>query len=207
MAAAPAEASSTCGRAAYAYAGVYQPHPGHGIAATLTALAAPQVAAGHVAGWVGVGGPNAGPNGEAAWIQVGYSGFQGGRSELYYEVTRPGAGTRYFEVDREVLVGETHRVAVAEVRGRPGRWRVWVDGRPASRAVRLPGSHGRWQPMAMGESWNGGTSACNAFSYRFARVRVAARPGVWRRLSERRKLEDPGYRVVSLERAFVSRAA
>ena len=160
-----------------------------------------------MAGWVGVGGPNAGPNGEAEWIQVGYSGFQGGRSQLYYEVARPGADPRYFEVDHEVVVGETHRVAVAEVRGRPSWWRVWVDGRPVSRPVRLPGSHGAWAPMAMGESWNAGTATCNGFSYRFALVRVAARPGVWRRLAEPRKLEDAGYRVVALARAFVSRTA
>ena len=196
------------GRGAYAYAGVYQPRAAHGVAATLTALSVPRVDSGHVAGWVGVGGPGAGPRGEDEWIQVGYSGFPGGESKLYYEVTRPRSGTRYFEVDARVEVGERHRVAVLEMRRRHNWWRVWIDGRAASAPVHLPGSHRAWQPMAIGESWNGGTQGCNGFSYRFGRVMAAARPGGgWRPFAERRKLEEPGYRVVTLARSFIARGS
>jgi hypothetical protein len=197
--AAPASASLWCDgeSESYSYAGVIELRRAHGVAATLTALSVPRVQWGHVAGWVGVGGPNAGPNGEAEWIQVGYSGFYGGESKLYYEVTRPGASPRYHEVDATVTVGESHRVAVAEMRRRPNWWRVWVDRRPVSDPVYLPGSHGAWQPMAMGESWNGGQPACNSFSYRFGRVRVARRPGgAWRGIIDAYELEDRGYQVV-----------
>jgi hypothetical protein len=208
--AAPSSAALWCDgeSESYAYAGVVDLRRAHGVAATLTALSAPAVQWGHVAGWVGVGGTNAGPNGEAEWIQVGYSGFYGGESKLYYEVTRPGHGTRYHEVDSTVRVGEPHRVAVVEMARRANWWRVWVDRRPVSDPVYLPGSHGAWQPMAMGESWNGGQPACNSFSYRFARVRVARRPGgVWRRPAGTYELEDRGYVVVGPSgSAFIARA-
>ena len=181
----------------YSYAGVINLQRAHGVAATLTALSSPRVEWGHVAGWVGVGGTNAGPNGEAEWIQVGYSGFYGGESKLYFEITRPGVGPRYHEVDSHVAVGESHRVAVLEMARRPNWWRVWVDRVPVSAPVYLPGSHGAWQPMAMGESWNAGKPACNSFSYRFGRVVVARRPGgTWRPLTETYELEDRGYQVV-----------
>jgi hypothetical protein len=208
--AAPAPAALWCDgeSESYAYAGVVDLRRAHGVAATLTALSAPRVQWGHVAGWVGVGGTNAGPNGEAEWIQVGYSGFYGGESKLYYEVTRPGSAPRYHEVDAAVGVGERHRVAVAEMARRPNWWRVWVDRRPVSDPVYLPGSHGAWQPMAIGESWNGGQAACNTFSYRFSRVKVARRAGgTWRRPADVHELEDRGYRVVRPSAAsFVAQA-
>ncbi len=192
----------------YAYAGVVNLRRAHGVAATVTALSAPRVQWGHVAGWVGVGGTNAGPNGEAEWIQVGYSGFSGGESKLYYEVARPGSSPRYHEVDATVAVGERHRVAVVEMARRPNWWRVWVDRRAVSEPIYLPGSHGAWQPMAIGESWNAGQPACNSFSYRFGRVKVATRPGgSWRRPAVY-ELEDRGYRVVRPSAAsFIAQAS
>jgi hypothetical protein len=192
----------------YSYAGVIELRRAHGIVATVTALSAPRVEWGHVAGWVGVGGPNAGPNGEAEWIQVGYSGFYGGESKLYYEVARPGSAPRYHEVDATVSIGERHRVAVAEIRRRPNWWRVWVDGRAVSDPVYLPGSHGAWQPMAIGETWNAGRPTCNSFTYRFDRVKVAGRAGrAWRRPVDVYELEDRGYRVVRPSAAsFIAQA-
>ena len=61
---------------------------------------------------------------------------------------------------------------------RPNVWRVWLNGNPASQPIYLPGSHGRWAPMATAESWDGGTAgSCNGFLYRFHRVSIARVPG------------------------------
>ena len=64
-------------------------------------------------------------------------------------------------------------------------WRVWVNGSPASQPIYLPGSHGRWAPIATAESWDGGTGGtCNGFLYRFHRVSIARVPGGgWRQLA------------------------
>src|SRR5207245_10002938 len=65
-----------CGTSAgYSYAGVASPSPAFGITASVTPVGAFDVLAGHVAGWVGVGGPRKGPNGSDEWLQVGFSGF------------------------------------------------------------------------------------------------------------------------------------
>ena len=55
--------SGTHGSAGYAYAGLQSKRVGSGVRATITALRPPAVAAGHAAGWIGIGGPGAGPNG------------------------------------------------------------------------------------------------------------------------------------------------
>ena len=199
--------SATCGDADYSYAGVVDARRAHGIGATLTALSTPHVQSGHVGAWVGVGGVGAGPNGETEWIQVGLSAFPGGGNRLYFEIARPGSAPRYFEVDPDVALGERRRVAVLETRRRRAWWRVWVDGEPVSKPVYLPGSHRAWQPMAMAESWNGGTRACNGFRYRFARVATSVRPGgTWRPLDVGYRLEDPGYVVQAEREGFVARA-
>ena len=70
--AAPSGAPATsCTSKPYAYAGLASNATAQGIKATVTTLAAAQVPDGHVAGWIGVGGPNAGPNGQAEWLQAG----------------------------------------------------------------------------------------------------------------------------------------
>ena len=66
---------SACGAQDYAYAGLQSAGKAHGIAATITALTTPTVDDGHVAGWIGVGGVDAGPGGAAEWLQVGYASF------------------------------------------------------------------------------------------------------------------------------------
>ena len=77
--------------------------------------------------------------------------------------------------------GSDTRVAVLELAGRPGWWRIWVDGQPVTRPVRMRGSSGRWAPIATAESWNAGTPACNAFGFRFERVSVSyGGGGSWR---------------------------
>ena len=176
LAAAPS--ALACGSAGYSYAGISSRTSVYGVGATLTSLAAPAVQNGHVAGWVGVGGPGLGPNGSTEWIQVGYSGFPGLRvGSLYYEVTLPGKGPTYHEVSSHIHPGERHRVAVLEVAHHLNWWRVWVDGHAVSRAYHLPGSHGAWRGIATAESWGGGMRACNLYSYRFNRVAVAHHPG------------------------------
>ena len=79
----------------YSYAGIGAPTRGYGISALISPLDAFDVLNGHVAGWVGVGGPGEGPNGSNEWIQVGYAGFPSiTGSDIYYEVAQPGHATR-----------------------------------------------------------------------------------------------------------------
>src|SRR5262245_37392201 len=92
-----AEAGSACGPAGYAYAGIQPGQAGYGVSVRLTSLAQPVVQSGHVAGWVGVGGPGQGPGGSDLWLQVGLNGLPGTTNKLYYEVMRPGVGQTYAE--------------------------------------------------------------------------------------------------------------
>src|ERR671934_1247884 len=110
----------SCATHAYSYAGFAAAEPASGVAASVSALASPQVLKGHVAAWVGVGGPGAGPDGSDEWLQAGLSSFSGGTARLYYELALPNAQPRYVEGESSVSPGETHRLAVLEVRGRPG---------------------------------------------------------------------------------------
>jgi hypothetical protein len=203
----PATAGSACGQAGYSYAGFQAVSPAHGVRADLVALGSPQVESGHVAAWVGVGGPGQGAGGSDAWIQVGLASFQGNESRLYFEINRPGAGPRYTEVLSHVAPGSRHRVSVLEVFRHPGWWRVWVDGAAVSQSVFLPGSSGRWRPIATAETWDGGRRVCNLFSYRFGRVSVAGPGGAWRRFQSGYRFQDPGYRVLGSSRhGFLARA-
>ena len=67
--AAPAPLSPTCSAGGYAYAGLIGAMPVTAIASTVTSAVAPRVGIGHVAGWVGVGGPKEGPGGTHEWLQ------------------------------------------------------------------------------------------------------------------------------------------
>ena len=96
-----------------------------------------------------------------------------------------------------------------EQHGRAGWWRVWLDGRAASKPIYLPGSHGRWTPMATAESWTPGRATCNAYSFRFRRVSIAPTAGSrWQRLRDHYTFSDAGYRVVRRsDAAFVAMTA
>jgi hypothetical protein len=191
-----ADAAGVCAAPAYGYAGVQASRPAHGIRATVVALAGPEVADGHVAAWVGVGGPGLAPGGEDAWIQVGLSALPDGATRLYFEVNRPGTGPRYTELQRGVRVGVRYRVAVLEVSARPEWWRVWVNGVVVSPPVHLPGSSGRWLPIATAETWDAGGSPCNRFAYRFEHIAVlSSLGGPWARLRTAHRFADAGYRV------------
>ena len=163
----------------YSYAGVAAPAKAFGISASVTPMGGFDVMAGHVAGWVGVGGPGKGPHGSDEWLQVGFSGFPSlTGSDLYYELTLPNGRPAYHQIAANLPFGQPARFAVLEIRSKHDWWRVWVNGKPATAPIHLPGSHGRWAPIATAESWDGGTDgACNGFLYRFHRVSIARVPG------------------------------
>jgi hypothetical protein len=186
-----------CGVSAYSYAGLRSDVRAHGVAATLVPVRTPTVYDGHVGGWVGVGGTMGGPGGVAEWIQVGLASFSDSRtSHMYYEVTVAGKSPRYVELDPDVRPGSKHRVAVLETAGRKSWWRVWVDGRPVSPPIHLPGSHGAWYPQAVAENFAGSSGACNAYTYRFADLMLAqASGGNWQPLRVGSVYEDRGYKV------------
>jgi len=195
-----------CGNAmgdnGYAYAGHQANYRGHGVRATLTLIREPSVAAGHVAGWVGVGGPGQGANGEDAWIQAGVASMPGMDPFVYAEITREGLDPEFLLIEQGVPVGRSHRLAVLEMSGRPGWWRVWVDGQVATEPVRLRQSSGQWAPIATAESWNGGEAACNAFSFRFERVSVSyGGGGSWRPFVTGHQFLDGGYKLRDLASA------
>src|SRR5829696_8284023 len=196
----PPEASALepCGKAGYSYAGFRSANRAHGVRATLVALAAPKVSDGHVAAWVGVGGAGEGPNGSDQWLQVGLAAFNGTASRLYFEVTTGGAAPRYHEIDSEVAPGEHSRVAVLEMSRRPNWWRVWVNGKAVSAPIHMPGSSGRFHPIATAETWDGGVRGCNRFSYRFGNLGVASsRGGCWTSFVRAQRFLDSGYRVTT----------
>ena len=165
----------------YSYAGHQAAYRGHGVRATIVLTREPSVEAGHVAGWVGVGGPGQGANGGDAWIQAGIASMPGLEPFVYAEITREGRDPQFVLIEEGVPVGRSHRLAVLEMSGRPGWWRVWVDGQPATEPIRFRGSSGRWAPIATAESWNAGTPRCNSFGFQFERVSVSyGGGGSWR---------------------------
>ena len=204
LVAAPAEAGDAsatgCGVQAFSYAGVQADNKANGISATLSTTAPPSVADGHVGGWVGLGGTSAGPGGVSEWIQTGLAAFPSDQtSQMYYEVTVAGGDPRYVELDSSVGAGVSHHFSVLEIANRKSWWRVWVDGKPVSPPIHLPGSDNAWYPQAVAENWNGGTGACNSYSYRFADVTLAGGAGgTWRPLEKSYIFQDAGYHVVPI---------
>lgn len=199
-------AAKGCGPRGYSYAGLQSPRNAFGVAGTLSATVSPLVQRGHVAGWVGVGAPGEGPRGTDEWLQVGLNTIAGNSARLYYEIARP-TGIRYVELASDVPPGRSYHVAVLETARHANAWRVWVDGRPASRPIWLPQSHGRLTPMALAESWDDGAPACNRYAYSFGAVSLAGRPGGgWSRLhrAAAQVLQDPGSRVVPARTGFVA---
>ena len=115
----------------YSYAGIGAPTHAYGVSALISPLDALDVLNGHVAGWVGVGGPGEGPNGSNEWIQVGYAGFPSiTGSDIYYEVAQPGRYPTYHQVSAVLDVGSLTKVTVLEIHGRANWWR---DGRELGR--------------------------------------------------------------------------
>jgi hypothetical protein len=195
-----------CGQESYSYAGIGTRTITSGVNATITATGPSAVRDGHVAGWVGVGGEGEGPRGTDAWIQIGLSTFLGEKSaRIYYEFTRPDGAPVYRDLRRGIRPGERHQFAVVEVPWRPGWWRVWLDGTPASAPVFMPGSHRRWTAQFLGESWSGATTgSCNLFTYAFDHVSVAgAGRREWGPARRVDVFEDEYYRLVRVSPSSV----
>ena len=200
-------ASRSCAPTSYSYAGLTSLQPAFGVAATLEAVLPAWVSDGHVAAWVGVGGPGYGPKGADEWIQVGMNTLPSLPDTIYYEVARPGLPIEYGAVQGDPLVGTRHRVAVLELQRHPNWWEVWVDGRVVAGPFFLPGSDGAWAPLATAESWGAG-AACNRFAYRFDRVALATSPGGnWRPMHRASAFADAGYRVIRHSRASFTAVA
>jgi hypothetical protein len=183
----------------YSYAGFNSLSKAYGVSATLTATDDPVVPSGHVGGWIGVGGTNAGPGGKSEWLQVGLAAMTSDQTNrMYYEVTLPGSQPRFVQLAASVGAGEVHRFSVLEMSARASWWRVWVDGKPVSPPIHLPGSAGNWYPQAVAENWNGNTGTCNGYAYRFSNLALArSGGGSWQPLVDRALMQDAGYRVVN----------
>lgn len=192
--AASASPAFACARG-YSYTGLYASSPSFGVAASLSMLRPPTVAGGHVAAWVGVGGPGLGPNGTDEWLQVGLASFSGSQdTSLYYELALPGREPRYVELASGISPDQAMRVGLLELPFMPDAWIV-VSPAGLAGPFYLPGSHGAWAPIATAESWTPGGSPCNRYSYRFGGVQLARPGGTWKRLRAAHKLEDAGSRV------------
>jgi len=174
----PAGAFACGNDSGYSYTRLGGASPAYGISAIITPLDAFDVLNGHVAGWVGVGGPGQGPNGANEWLQIGYSGFPSiTGSDIYYEVALPGRFPTYHQVSADVPSGTPAKMTVLEMHGRPNLWRVWLDHKPVSPPILLPQSDHGLTAIATTESWDGGTGACNTFLYSFGHVSIAHAPG------------------------------
>ena len=179
--------NGTHGTKGYAYAGHQAKDRAYGVRATITPTREPVVKAGHVAGWVGVGGPGQGPNGETAWVQIGVASLPNTPTMVYAEITEPAKSPKFVPLLQDVKIGESHRVAVLEIAGNRDHWRVWLDGKPVTDPIHLAGSSKRWEPIVTAESFTNGEPVCNDFGFRFEQVNVANQPGgAWRAF-------QPGY--------------
>jgi hypothetical protein len=188
--------AASCTSAAYAYAGLFSDGAGTGIEAAVTMLAPSVVTQGHVAGWIGVGGLNAGPAGKTEWLQAGVATTAGGATEIYAESVEVGGTPTYQALVSNVVAGTPYHLAVSMVANRPEVWEVLLNGRPVTTPITLPGSK-RFEPMVMSESWDGGVPpSCNGFSYRFAQLKVAASNGVWSPLTNSTSLANKGYKII-----------
>jgi hypothetical protein len=169
-------APAACAHSGYSYAGMAGEIAVTGARAAVTALSAPDVHSGHVAGWVGVGGRGLGPNGSNQWLQAGIVSYQGTDARLYYELMLP-SGRRYVELGA-VRAGERHVLEIVETA--PEAWVVRVDGRAVSPTIALVSSHGRWPAVVTSESWIPDGAPCNGYAFRFGSVAFRDATGAWR---------------------------
>ena len=187
------------GSQGYAYAGHQATKVAHGVRATIASTVQANVVAGHVAGWIGVGGPGQGAGGETVWLQVGIASMPDTPTMVYAEITRDGQDPVFVPLLQGIAVGESHRVAVLEMAGRPNYWRVWLDGAAVTEPILLANSTNRWRPIATAESWNGNRAVCNRFGFRFDGVGVASsNGGSWRAFRPGAQFLDRGFAVKRL---------
>jgi hypothetical protein len=178
----------TASGATYLYGGVQSFGHVTGIAATLTPLTQPQVASGHVAAWVGVGGPGGGTGGIDDWLQAVVNGFEDGRMTVYIELRR-GAYYYYRRVFTPLRLGLAHRFALRQTT--PGRWRGLRDRQTVGRHRLDPQ---RWPGQETTESWKVRGGSCNRFRYRLTTIRVL-HDERWRALASLLRFSDAGVAV------------
>src|SRR4051794_33676120 len=118
----PARATSACGASAYSYAGVLSAGAGSGVSATITPLRTPRLSGGHIAAWVGVGGPGLGPNRTDEWLQAGISAEPGRGVALYYELALPNEPVRYVMMKGHLRLDRGYHIAVLESKRHAGSW-------------------------------------------------------------------------------------
>jgi hypothetical protein len=181
----------------YSYNGVRSPTRAYGVSAHLTLSSRSVVDLGHVAAWVGVGGAGLGPGGSDEWVQAGIAHDAGGRDVLYYEYKRPGDKEATYVPLQLANPGQSHSIVVYERPGQRSSWSVMVDGVNVSGAISLPRSHGRFQPVATAENWDGGVAGtCNHYGYGFSGLAVRSQYGrSWQAFDLSRVLTDPAYRM------------
>ncbi len=189
-------AAKTCW-SGYSYDGVQSPDRAYGVSATLTLGARSVVSNGHVAAWIGVGGAGLGPGGSDEWLQAGIAHDAGGLDVLYYEYKQPGDSQATYVSLFNVSPGESHSIVVYERAGQRDSWRVMVDGAKVSDPIALPDSHGRFQPVATAENWDGGVAgSCNAYAFDFSNLAVRSQyAGTWQAFDLSRVLRDPAYAI------------
>ena len=188
---APAQGSKSsakaCGADEFAYAGFQADSTAHGVRTTIAPLSVPTVDDGHVAGWIGVGGVDAGPGGKAEWLQTGLASFSPYNTiYLYYEVTIAGksrstTSSRPTSSRARSTISRCSRCAAATRGG--------ASGSTASRSARRSTSRGATTTGTRRRSPRTGTAArAPATRTRTAspNVRLAhANGGAWQTLKER----------------------
>lgn len=197
--ASPATAShrTTSCWSGYSYDGVQGSSRTYGVGTTLTLQRPSDVTVGHVAAWIGVGGPGMGPGGSDEWIQAGIAHEEDGTDALYYEYKRPGdADATYVQLQRAVP-GVAYSLFVYERATERDAWRVMLNGVKVSDPIVLPGSHGAFQAVATAENWDGGVAgSCNGYSFDFSSLSVRTTfAGAWQAFDTSRVLHDPAYRI------------
>ena len=76
--------ASACAGRAYAYAGVAGTSTAAGIGASVSTLSPPRFFECHFPPFSSLPPPGQGPAGSDEWLQIGFSGFSGGESSIYY---------------------------------------------------------------------------------------------------------------------------
>jgi hypothetical protein len=185
----------------WSYDGVQSPAKEYGVSTSLTLEQASVVSAGDTAAWIGVGGPGMGPGGSDEWLQAGFAHDAGGTDVLYVEYKRPGDAHATYTTLGAVSPGSTHTFAIYERASQRDSWQVKIDGAAVGSPIALPGSHGKFAPVATAENWDGGVGSCNQYSYSFSKLTVQkAVGGTWTPFNLSRVLHDPAY-ALSLGRA------
>jgi hypothetical protein len=189
----------------YSYAGYQGSAAVYGVSARITILREPVVVSGHVAAWIGIGGPGLGPGGSDEWLEVGVAALPDGTMESYYEYVSPRQPTPKYVTVGAVDIGAALTVSIVELAVHRNAWRVSLDGKHVSPVLVLPGSHGAWGATATGEAWDGGMPACNSFSFGFAKlVTMTKLGGHWHPFALSARLESRGYRVAPRASGFTS---